>query len=409
MSNAPLSIKLRCASWAQLASIHKRDLSRGALFLKSAAAPPAMGTPVNVALMLPSATLINLTGVVHAHIPATDPSGRGPGIDVKLAPIPPSAMWLIENALQSEQRVRAASENAEAKAASVVTPIPGLNDSADLSNAENALVATLKSELESLRKLNPFQVLGVGYESGDAEVRSAFADLTKRYHPDRFSRYQSEALRKLAAEIFILIRDAYRRLGDAAGRTAAMTAAGYVAAPPRTVAAPRAATAPVPPVPRSTRAPTVNEAPRVVRASTSVGNDTPADLGAPPLMSPLGQLDTERRPVAAPPPVLQGDIARDQASIEALLDDGKFTDALAAYKVMAKINSQDRVARAGIELCEGLRALANKDRLEAAQRFESVLEIDPSNERAARELAEMRRMATNERKGLLTKLMNKKD
>jgi Tfp pilus assembly protein PilF len=76
---------------------------------------------------------------------------------------------------------------------------------------------------------------------------------------------------------------------------------------------------------------------------------------------------------------------------------------------MAKINSQDRVARAGIELCEGLRALANKDRLEAAQRFESVLEIDPSNERAARELAEMRRMATNERKGLLTKLMNKKD
>jgi predicted nucleic acid-binding protein len=147
----------------------------------------------------------------------------------------------------------------------------------------------------------------------------------------------------------------------------------------------------------------------VVRASTSVGNDTPADLGAPPLMSPLGQLDTERRPVAAPPPVLQGDIARDQASIEALLDDGKFTDALAAYKVMAKINSQDRVARAGIELCEGLRALANKDRLEAAQRFESVLEIDPSNERAARELAEMRRMATNERKGLLTKLMNKKD
>ena len=47
--------------------------------------------------------------------------------------------------------------------------------------------------------------------------------------------------------------------------------------------------------------------------------------------------------------------------------------------------------------------------LEAAQRFESALEIDPSNERAARELADMRRQATNERKGLLSRLMGKKE
>ena len=69
----------------------------------------------------------------------------------------------------------------------------------------------------------------------------------------------------------------------------------------------------------------------------------------------------------------------------------------------------DRQARAGIELSEGLRALAQRDRLEAAQRFESVLEIDPTNERAARELADMRRLATNERKGLLSRLMGKKE
>ncbi len=39
----------------------------------------------------------------------------------------------------------------------------------------------------------------------------------------------------------------------------------------------------------------------------------------------------------------------------------------------------------------------------------SALEIDPSNEHAARELADMRRQATNERKGLLTRLMGKKE
>ncbi len=429
MSTAPLSIKLRCASWAQLASIHKRDLLRGALFLKSTATPPALGTTVQVDLLLPSATLITLHGVVHLHLGADDASGRGPGIDVKLAPIPPSAMWLIENALQSEQRVRAASEISSTtlpRAASVVTPLPGLGDGIDMTNAEDDLIAALTSEMESLRRLNPFQVLGVGYESGDAEVRSAFGDLTKRYHPDRFARYQNEPLRKLAAEIFILIRDAYRRLGDAAGRATAMAAAGYVSSP-RPVAAPRAATAPVPPVPaaRVTRAPSLQESvARVIRPPTQ--STGPADLGTPatraataapapatmPLqpaaLPPLASMATERRPVLQPPPPLHGD-TRDQAAIDELLDVGKVAEALAAYKVMAKVNPQDRAARAGVELCEGLQSLAAKDRLEAAQRFEAVLELDPSNERAARELAEMRRMATNERKGLLTKLMNKKD
>ena len=45
MSGAPLSIKLRCASWQQLATIYKRDLSRGSMFLK-ASTQPAIGTLV---------------------------------------------------------------------------------------------------------------------------------------------------------------------------------------------------------------------------------------------------------------------------------------------------------------------------------------------------------------------------
>jgi Tfp pilus assembly protein PilF len=77
--------------------------------------------------------------------------------------------------------------------------------------------------------------------------------------------------------------------------------------------------------------------------------------------------------------------------------------------MLARRHTHDRTVRAGAELCEGLLALAARDRLEAARRFETALEIDPSNERAARELAEMRRQATNERKGLLSRLMGKKE
>jgi len=111
-----------------------------------------------------------------------------------------------------------------------------------------------------------------------------------------------------------------------------------------------------------------------------------------------------RRP--SPSPI---DESGDTSAQDQLIDDGKLDEALASYRALAKKNPQDRAARAGIELVEGLQAIASRDRLEAAQRFESALEIDPSNERAARELADMRRQATNERKGLLSRLMGKKE
>jgi Tfp pilus assembly protein PilF len=95
--------------------------------------------------------------------------------------------------------------------------------------------------------------------------------------------------------------------------------------------------------------------------------------------------------------------------IEDLMDQGKFDEAIVAYKIASKKNPNDRASRAGVEVAEGLRAISQRDRLEAAQRFEAALEMDPSNERAARELADMRRQATNERKGLLTRLMGKKE
>src|SRR6185436_10213561 len=100
MAEGALSIKLRCASWQQLATIYKRDLSHGIMFLK-AATPPAVGTSVRIDLTLPSATVIALAGVVHSHI--NDPQ-RGAGVELKLDPIPAGSVWLIESALASEPR-----------------------------------------------------------------------------------------------------------------------------------------------------------------------------------------------------------------------------------------------------------------------------------------------------------------
>src|SRR5262245_28289566 len=206
----PLSIKLRCASWQQLSAIYKRDLSRSAMFLRTSN-PPALGTAVRIDLTLPSESMIVLSGVVGEHIPPGGLEGRGPGVDVKLNALPQSAMWLIETALASAQKERADARAQRARtAAGAAAPAgdtpaeAGLEDGNDWAQAEDELVTALAAEYESLRKLNPFQVLGVGYEATDADVRAAFAELTKRYHPDRFARYPSQELRRHAAEIFIL-------------------------------------------------------------------------------------------------------------------------------------------------------------------------------------------------------------
>jgi tetratricopeptide (TPR) repeat protein len=384
---------------------------------------------VRIDLTLPSASMIVLTGTVSEHIPAGGLGGRGPGIDIQLTAIPQSAMWLIETALAANAAPAPTPTAADAPPAP--TPAPVVERAAEEGGAESGaeaeLIAAMSAELIALAKLNPFQVLGVGYEVTDEEVRSAFGDLTKRYHPDRYSRYQSSQLRSLASEIFIILRDAYRKIGDAEART--QTAAGLGRAPaPRAVAIPRvsqprAATAPVVRVPTapviSTVAPITPPAapavPPIAQARTITPPVVPLRAPTPPPVAPpassLGSVDTQRRPVLAPPPPLLNDenSTIDLAAIDAMLDAGQFDQAVSAYRLYAKLHPHDRQARAGVELAEGLKAMANRDRMEAAQRFESVLEIDPSNERAARELAEMRRQATNERKGLLTKLLGKKD
>jgi hypothetical protein len=437
MSGAALSIKLRCASWQQLATIYRRDLSRGLMFLKATTQPP-LGTPVRIDLELPSASVIELHGTIIKHV--TDPQ-RGTGVDLQLEPLPTKSVWMIESALAAENKVRAQTGGDRAQTGNEANQPPvrasTLTDGEDITAAEVDLIRALESEAESLRKLNPFLVLGVGYETTDDDVRRAFGELTKRYHPDRFARYQSAKLRQVAAEIFILIRDAYRRLADEKGRQQ-VVATLRPRTPNRPQTEPRGSAV----VSKSSGVPRVNvPPPRAPEPPAASPHDAPtnpsiktaelagtelakSDLSLPvrgfeptkPM--PPGNIPAEARPGGPTdklPPAPSRKLTPvpiepvDTSAMDTLVEEGKLDEALAQYRILAKKHPQDRAVRAGIELCEGLKALVERDRLEAAQRFEAALELDPSNERAARELAEMRRQATNERKGLLSRLMGKKE
>jgi DnaJ-domain-containing protein 1 len=453
MAGAALSIKLRCASWQQLATIYRRDLSRGSMFLKASTQPP-LGTVVHIALELPSATVIELVGTIVKHV--VDPQ-RGTGVDLQLEPLPTKSVWMIESALAAENTVASArsaraGEGGRAQTGNEANQVPvrpnTLSDGEEITAAEADLIRALETEAESLRKLNPFLVLGVGYETTDEAVRHAFGELTKRYHPDRFARYQSATLRQVAAEIFILIRDAYRRLADEKGRqqiiaTLRQRVPNRLQTEPRGSGPPQragtgAARVAVPPPKPAPPDPSVAESPHDAPTNPSAkaaelaqAELAKSELAVPverPTPSPLDKRDPRSfeptRPMTPPagvptdrlPPGGQrrsGTTAVqepvDTTVMEVLVEEGKLDEALTQYRLLAKKHPQDRGVRAGIELCEGLKALAERDRLEAAQRFEAALELDPSNERAARELAEMRRQATNERKGLLSRLMGKKE
>src|ERR1041384_4867173 len=133
MAEGALSIKLRCASWHQLATIYKRDLSHGTMFLR-AAAPPPVGTAVRIDLTLPSATVIALDGVVASHV--QDPQ-RGSGVELTLSPLPTSSVWLTESARASENRRPATPYRGVPVGAHQVTGIiPTIHEHAEVTAAE---------------------------------------------------------------------------------------------------------------------------------------------------------------------------------------------------------------------------------------------------------------------------------
>lgn len=379
--------------------------------------PPMLGTAVRISLTLPTGSTVELSGQIESHIPPGGLEGRGPGIDISIHKVPQSVLWLIESALTSaglpppsvqtsavssaepqvarearvEFRETGSGQSSESAAMS-----PALEDGDEWVQAEGELVKALWQELSGMSKMNAFQLLDVPYSAGDTEVRNGFQELSKKYHPDRFTRYESFEIRELANEVFILLRDAYRALADEGGRQSLLRAlpsatTGHQA--PRTLALPL----PAPPLPPSPPLAAVasKSQPRPLVSEPVTKSDSAAAPGPSRLLE-------EAPPVSA--------ASNNYGHVDyalGFLESGQYEQALRILRVEARKDPTNTRALAGVELAAGRLALADGDRLEAAERFEAALVIDPLSERAAREIADMRRHATSQRRGLLSKLMKK--
>lgn len=385
MPGSPISVKLRCQSWQQLAAIHSRDLSRNAFFLKTST-PPALGRAVRISLTLPSGSTVELVGKIDRHIKPKELDGRGPGIDVALGEVPASTLWLLESALKSA--------GLEPGTEIPITPInptaipgdPNIESGDKWIAAERDLIKALWGELTSMPKLNPFQLLQVSYDADTQQVRTAFGELSKKYHPDRFARFESFEIRELSSEVFILVRDAYRLISTSTGRSKVLAGLDLS----QSVAAVKApsATSPQspPPVPMSV--------PHAPLPSVATPASEPV---APARSSPA---------TGTPPPSLEENPDKLAVGLS-LIEAGNYDSARKVLTLASRRDRSDNQLKGALELVEGLLALASGDRMEAGQRFEVALDLDPANERAAREIAEMRRFSTGQRRGLLSKLMEK--
>mgnify|MGYP000004292855 CR=1 FL=1 len=80
----------------------------------------------------------------------------------------------------------------------------------------------LMAELEDLFILaqngNHYELLGVDYRAETDEIKKSYMELTKRFHPDRFSRYNNPALLARVDALFAQITEAADALKDPARR-----------------------------------------------------------------------------------------------------------------------------------------------------------------------------------------------
>ncbi|MEB2343944.1 MAG: response regulator [Deltaproteobacteria bacterium] len=155
---------------------------------------------------------------------------RGPAARVRLHGQPPRAgAGAAPPAAQQGARAAAASPAADPAPAQAPAPRPTPRATATAATARTAAAgepaehahyaadheqrAALAALLVRLRSPSPFEKLGLRPDATALEIRTAYTELAKRAHPDRFAA-ASEVVRDLAEEAFREITRAYQALSD---------------------------------------------------------------------------------------------------------------------------------------------------------------------------------------------------
>jgi len=306
-----------------------------------------------------------------------------------------------------------------------------------VSKRAGGLAHTLRTELGRMQSPSPFDVLRVPPHASGEAVRSAFLAAVKKYHPTRFARESADIV-DLATEIFLAIRKAYGNLNDEAKRRAWRDRTMAVLAPPATQPPARtltpAAGIRIPPTQPPARTPTPGMGIRIPATQPPAAASPPATQppmaprppATQPPMAPRPSAAGSRSPATQPPvggrsqsvPVVQpavtlrppsaprpkpptvpprrpapGEPARDvQAMLDlvrtrsartehanALIVDGRFTEAREALQQLTAEEPQNRKLRQRLHLAWGLEHRAAQRYEDAVRELERAITFDPTS------------------------------
>ncbi|WP_426731670.1 DnaJ domain-containing protein [Myxococcus faecalis] len=220
----------------------------------------------------------------------------------------------------------------------------------------------------ALDGLDYFAVLGLRPGAPATEVKQAYYNASRRFHPDRYFGKNLGSFRARMERIFRKLTDAHNVLSQQDKRDA------YLKANPALAQASAAASVPSPPPVASSPAPSA--------ASYPATELTPIGLTPPPTPSPLRMARPAPPPTPAPPPVNDAESEARRAERQARL---------ARHPYMAKnVRLTELVAR-------GKAAVARGDWERAYQDFHQVQTMDPKNREVAMLLVEARRRHDEQR------------
>jgi len=75
-----------------------------------------------------------------------------------------------------------------------------------------SVLETLHAELFRRQQLDDYGVLDLPRGADDAAIRAAYLQLSRRYHPHRYARYELAEYRQVATEVYVLVQRAFARL-----------------------------------------------------------------------------------------------------------------------------------------------------------------------------------------------------
>lgn len=246
-----------------------------------------------------------------------------------------------------------------------------------------------------------YEILGVTRRASEADIKKAYYQLAKKYHPDRVHKSGAAELKTTAEKVFSKIREAYEKLSDVESRKRYDAQIGSKASsstpsklPTQTPSKPISN-----PVPSSSPSPAPSSAPKPVSTAPS----RPNPPVTPPQPAPVPTPSRPATPVSAPSPVASAPAPRPATSPAPQQPARPATTSPATSQPVAKPAAAAQAATAApksdpgksstvtpnkdaktpnmgeISFNRGKQALNAKDIAQAAYLFREAVNINPEN------------------------------